>query len=557
MTENTKMILSGDEAIALAAVHAGVSAAYAYPGTPSTEIVEALIKNMEAHGKPHAAWCANEKTAYESALGVSMAGKRVLVAMKHVGLNVAADPFMNSAIVDINGGLVLVVADDPSMHSSQDEQDSRYFADFAKIIYLEPTHPQEAYDMTFEALDLSERHNIPVMIRLVTRLAHGRAVVNTGKKRVENKLNKFNDSKTWTLLPSNARNQWHKLLAQQTEFLAYTESSKYNVLDLQNKKGGLGVITTGIAKNYFYENKNDLKEPLTHFHISAYPIPKQKVLKFAENLDEILIIEEGYPFVERFLRGLLPVRNSRASGKPVQILGKETGHLPLEGELNADLVRHALGIAPNKEINVIDIETIDPLPSRPPQLCKGCPHIDTYDALKAALGGFKTPLVTSDIGCYTLGALPPYNAIESCVCMGASIGMAKGAAEAGMFPTVAVIGDSTFLHSGITGLLDAVSANTNMTLLILDNDTTGMTGGQSTPIARAADYDPKSSRLEKLVLGLGVDSEHLRVIYALKKNHEENAAIIKKEIEHKGVSVVIAVRECLETVKRKNKAKPR
>src|SRR5512136_2960208 len=315
----SEMVLLGDEAVAMGAVHAGLTAAYAYPGTPSTEIVEYLIRHKARHGRPLATWATNEKTAYEEALGVSMAGRRTLVAMKHVGLNVAADPFMNSAIVSIHGGLVVVVADDPGMHSSQNEQDSRYFADFARVICLEPANQQEAYAMTREAFDLSERFHIPVLVRLVTRLAHSRAVVQMGDARPESPVSKSGLPHAWILLPSNARKQWHSLLERQTDFLGYSESCPHNVLTLNPERRELGVITTGIARNYFIENLEDLGYKPSHLHIGAYPVPAGKVRSLLEHVASVLILEEGYPFVERMLRGIVP--------PAVAIMGKESGEV--------------------------------------------------------------------------------------------------------------------------------------------------------------------------------------------------------------------------------------
>ncbi len=525
-----EMVLLGDEAVAMGALHAGISAAYAYPGTPSTEITEFLIQNSKKNNGPSAHWCANEKTAYEAALGVSFAGRRSLVSMKHVGLNVAADPFMNSAIVSIHGGLVLVVADDPGMHSSQNEQDSRYFADFARIVCLEPTNQQEAYEMAREAFDISERFHIPVMIRLVTRLAHSRSVVQLSEPRTENKLEKAPEPNSWILLPSNARNQWHGLLDTYKEMQQYSEESSFNPLTLNSTFTDYAVITTGLAKNYYLENVPDLNEQPSHLHISAYPFPAEKIRSLASSAKKILILEEGYPFVERFLRGILP--------NGMEIIGKESGEVPAEGELNPDNIRPALGLESRTGSPHPDM----PLSNRPPQLCPGCPHADSFNALKMALSGYGKSMVTSDIGCYTLAALPPYSAIETTVNMGASIGMAKGASDAGYFPAVAVIGDSTFLHSGVSPLIDAVAHNTNMTLVILDNETTGMTGGQPTILP--------SSRLEKVVLGIGVEPEHVKLIEAHRKFDEENSKVIKQEIEYNGLSVIIAVRECVETAKR-------
>ncbi len=529
----SEMVLLGDEAVAMGAIHAGLTAAYAYPGTPSTEITEFLIRYSEKNHKPVAQWCANEKTAYEAALGVSFSGKRALVAMKHVGLNVAADPFMNSAIVNIHGGLVVVVADDPGMHSSQNEQDSRYFADFARILCLEPTNQQEAYEMTKEAFEISERFHIPVMIRLVTRLAHSRAVVKLKDQRNENILQKVPNPNSWILLPSNAKKQWHQLLEIQKDLQQHAEESKYNILQLNPQFKEFGVITTGLGLNYYLENLPELDPKPSHLHISEYPIPAEKIRQLSAQVKKIVILEEGYPFVERFMRGIL--------SPPIEIFGKIDGAVPAEGELTPDNIRPALGLAQRDRKGTVHFN----LPNRPPQLCPGCPHADTFTSLKKAMAIFQETMVTSDIGCYTLGALPPYNAIESTVNMGASVGMAKGAADAGFYPVVAVIGDSTFLHSGVTPLMDAVAHNTNMTLIILDNETVGMTGGQPTVLP--------SSRLEKVVLGIGVDPQHLRVIPTHRKFIDQNSQIILDEVKYEGLSVIIAVRECVETAKRHKK----
>ena len=529
----TDMVLLGDEAVALGAVHAGLTAAYAYPGTPSTEILEYLLRHERKHGGPHAAWCTNEKTAYESALGVSFAGRRTMTSMKHVGLNVAADPFMNSAIVSINGGLVVVVADDPGMHSSQNEQDTRYYGDFARIICLEPANQQEAYDMTREAFDLSERFKIPVLVRLVTRLAHSRAVVRPKEPRAENAVARAPVASSWVLLPGNARRQWHDLLERQPQFAEWSESAPFNHLRLNDERRDLGVITTGIARNYYVENLGELGYQPSHLHVGAYPVPAELARRLLGHVGRVLVLEEGYPFVERMLRGVVPPN--------VEILGKESGALPPDGELTPDIVRRALGL---RERHGQEIPGLL-LPNRPPQLCAGCPHADSFDAIKQAIAGFASPVVTADIGCYTLGALPPYSAVESCVCMGASVGMARGASDAGLKPAIGLIGDSTFLHSGVTPLMDAVAADTDMTLIILDNETTAMTGGQPTILP--------PSRIEKVVLGLGVDPAHCHVMTAHHRYADENRELIRKEVEHPGLSVVIAVRECIETLKTKKK----
>lgn len=525
-----EMVLLGDEALALGAIDAGISSAYGYPGTPSSEIMEYILKYSKTSDDLFASWSSNEKTAYEEALGASFVGRRVLVTMKHVGLNVAADPFMNSALLDIKGGLVLVVADDPGMHSSQGEQDSRYFSAFARIMCFEPRNQQECYEMTREAFDISEKFHIPVMIRIVTRLAHSRAVVVPSPAREPNKMEKANNPGGWMLLPALARRNWAALLAQQAEFEKYTTESEYNPLSVNPDFRDFGVITSGLGKNYYDEAKKELSVLPSHLHISAYPVPVEKIRKLALSVDKIIVIEEGCTFIEDYLRGYLP--------QPVEIAGKQNGEVPLTGELNPDNIRKALGLEPRFGLST-DIE----LPGRPPQLCKGCPHADTYAALNEARESFDNSIVTSDIGCYSLGALPPYKAIETIICMGASIGTAKGAAEAGFEPVVAVIGDSTFLHSGISPLIDAVSCKTAMTVVILDNGTVAMTGGQDTIMP--------SSRLRTLIEGIGVDQDHIRTIIPLKKHHDENVEVLKTEMNYRGISVIIALRECLETMKHK------
>lgn len=525
----TQPLLLTNEAVAWAAIHAGLTAAYAYPGTPSTEILETLLQCKQAGEPIQASWSANEKTAYEEALGVSFVGRRALVAMKHVGLNVAADPFMSSALTTIHGGLVLVVADDPGMHSSQNEQDSRYYAEFANVLCLEPSTAQEAYHMTREAFDLSERFHMPIVVRLVTRVAHARSLVTFSPRRDPNPLDKVKEANNWILMPMNAKRQWKNLLAQQSALLDYSESCSHNRLSLAGSS--LGVVTTGIADTYYREILEELDTHPSHLHIGSYPLPVSKLRKLAEHVDTLLFLEDGYPLVERKFRGIIP--------PDIRIKGKLSGHLPLDGELTPESVRTAFGLPVHPGLQVSDPSLVTP---RPPQLCSGCPHADTFDFIKQAITSYPQHFVASDVGCYTLGALPPYEAIETCVCMGSSIGMARGAAEAGFYPVVATIGDSTFLHSGMPSLLDAISANTNMTLVIMDNEVVAMTGGQPSLLP--------SSRMKEIVLGLGVSPEHVHVVNAHRSKRIENLEIAKQEIAYPGLSVIIAVRECVETAKR-------
>jgi len=517
-------VLMGDEAIALAALHAGITGAFSYPGTPATEIQETVAERWrrDARGEVAAAWSANEKVAYEEALGMSYAGKRSIVAMKHVGLNVAADPFMNSALTGAHGGLVVVVADDPGMHSSQNEQDSRYFAEFAQLPFFEPSSQQEAYDITFGAFEESERLGLPVLIRVVTRLAHSRANVKVREEAIEQPdLGRYKDQRDWTLIPANARRRNKRLTELGGTLLQLAEESPYNKLELSGKRG---IICCGIARNYVAECLGD-DHDWSVLKIVQYPIPAGKVRKLVDHCDEILVVEDGYPFIESRLNGVVGL-----GGKKVK--GRLTGDLPRTGELNPDWVRAGLGMdalaAP---------EPAGELAGRPPQLCKGCPHIDFYNALNSVMEPHRGKIVFADIGCYTLGVLPPYEAIESCVDMGASIGMARGAAVAGVHPSCCVIGDSTFAHSGITPLIGAALDDTNMTVFIVDNSTVAMTGAQETMIS--------GDDVVSVVRGVGVKPEHVRTINPLARHHEENVKVIREEVEHKGLSVIISRRPCI------------
>ncbi len=519
-----RMMLLGDEAIAQGALDAGLSGVYAYPGTPSTEITEYIQRSPDAKSrKVHSQWSANEKTAMEAALGMSYAGKRAMACMKHVGLNVAADGFVNAGITGANGGLVVVAADDPSMHSSQNEQDSRYYGKFALVPILEPGNQQEAYDAMHLGFDLSEKFSTPVLLRLTTRLAHSRAGVELREQRPENSLRLPEDKRQFVLLPAIARRNYASLLKKQSAFEEAALDSPLNRF-IEGSDTKLGVVACGIAYNYLMENFPG-GCPYPVLKIGQYPVPRPLVKRMFDACESILVLEDGAPFVEEMLRGLLD-----DSGK---IKGRMDGVVPRAGELDPNIVARSLGmqIHPGEAIK-------DVVVPRPPELCKGCPHIDSFEALNVALADYEEGRVFSDIGCYTLGALPPFNAINSCVDMGASITMAKGAADAGLVPAVAVIGDSTFTHSGITGLLDAVIENAPITVLIVDNETTAMTGGQSSH-ARG--------RLEDICRGVGVPPEHVVVLDPLRKNHDHNVAAFRKELEHPGISVVIQRRECIQT----------
>lgn len=534
-----KLLFLGDEAIAQAAIDAGLSGVYSYPGTPSTEITEYIQSSISAKERNiFSKWCSNEKTALETALGMSYAGKRTLSCMKHVGLNVAADIFMNSAISGINGGMIIVTADDPSMHSSQNEQDNRIYGNFAMLPMFEPSNQQEAYDMVYEGYELSEKLGYPILLRITTRMAHSRSGVIAREQQKQNPISIPEDGDfRFVLLPVNARKRFKILLEKQKDFLEASEKSKYNQLFTaskfasKNSKANLGIVACGIAFNYLLENYPDgFENPV--LKISQYPLPKKQLMELVEECEEILVLEDGFPIVEEQLKGYL--------GIGIKIRGRLDETLDRDGELTPDKVRKALGLEVASHYEAPQI-----IENRPPALCAGCGHRDVYQALNEVVREYKNAKIFSDIGCYTLGALPPFRAINSCIDMGASITMAKGASEAGIFPSIAVIGDSTFTHSGMTGLLDCVNSNSNVLIIISDNETTGMTGGQDSAA---------TGRIHAICKGIGVDPNHLREIVPLKKNYDEMKNMIREEIEYKGVSVIVPCRECIQTLARKKRS---
>ena len=553
-----KHLLLGDEAIAQGAIDAGLSGVYAYPGTPSTEITEYIqqsekrkalsastedgtnsVYSLEHKGKIFCQWATNEKTAMEGALGMSYMGKRALVCMKHVGMNVCADAFMNAAITGVNGGLVVVAADDPSMHSSQNEQDSRFYAKFAMIPCLEPSNQQEAYDMMHYAFDLSESLRTPILLRVTTRMAHSRAVVETiDTPREQNTLAAPENTNHFILLPAFARKNYAELVEAQAYFVQTSDESQYNTYT-KGSNPKKAIVTTGIAYNYLMEVIGERCEANGEsiLKITQYPLPEALIEQMvADGAEEILVMEEGQPVVEELLRGLVP--------STVAVKGRLTGDLPRMGELTPDSVRDAL--LPNSLITISPKSVPELVVGRPPALCQGCGHRDMYAALNEVAAEHEGAKIFGDIGCYTLGALSPFHAIHACVEMGASITMAKGAADAGQFPSFAVIGDSTFTHSGMTGLLDCVNSKANVVVLISDNLTTGMTGGQDSA---------GTGKLEAICLGLGVEPDHVRVVVPLPKHMEEIKQVLREEVAYNGTSVVIARRECIQTLKRHLKAK--
>jgi len=460
--------LSGNEAIARGAVRAGLGFACGYPGTPSTEIVEELARLED----PLVEWCINEKVALETGIGASLAGARTLVTMKHVGLNVAADPFMTLALTGVNAGLVVVSADDPGMHSSQNEQDNRHFAAFARVPMLEPSDSQEAYDLVAWAFDLSEEFDTPVLLRSTTRVSHGRGRVVPRAPVAVDEPAYVKDIAKHVMVPEYARERNRLALARLERLRQRSEQSPLNVLEAGTTD--IGIIASGAAYTYAREAFPKawfLKLGMSH------PLPYRKVAKLYESVSRVFVVEELDPFLEDQVRAL---------GLPV--VGKEV--IPRNGELNQEIVFDALEpllkrrpprrkrpVFPPAPVIAPAPKPADDLPVRPPVLCPGCPHRAVFAMLRR-----EQVAVMGDIGCYTLGALPPLLSLESCLCMGASVGMMAGInRRLGRTAAVAVIGDSTFFHSGVTPLIDARYNETPGLVIVLDNRTTAMTGHQGHP----------------------------------------------------------------------------
>ncbi|MEW6660918.1 MAG: indolepyruvate ferredoxin oxidoreductase subunit alpha [Bacillota bacterium] len=518
-----KVIMTGNEALARGAWEAGVTVAAAYPGTPSTEILE----NMSRYPEVYSEWSPNEKVALEVGGGAAIAGARTLVAMKHVGVNVAADPLFTLTYTGINGGLVLVSADDPGMHSSQNEQDNRNYAKFAKIPVLEPSDSQEAKDFVKLAFALSEEYDTPVMLRLTTRVAHGQSLVELGE-RVEAPLKDYvkNPGK-YVMLPANARGR-HLLVEERLVKLAsLAETFPQNLVELR-EDSRLGVITAGTCYQYVREafpQISVLKLGMT------YPLPEKLIRQFASEVEQLVIVEELDPFFQEHLK---------AWGIPC--LGKEL--FPLTGEFGPELVAAKLGslMGGNQEVAAATAPAAAPVPTRPPVMCPGCPHRGVFYVLK------KLDLVVSgDIGCYTLGALPPLGAMDTCICMGASIsgalGMEKARGREFAKRMVAVIGDSTFMHSGVTGLMDVVYSQGITTILIVDNHITAMTGHQQHPGTGMTIKNQPTARVDipALVRALGVN--RVQEVDAYDMAAVEKA--LQEELAAEEPSVVIARRPCV------------
>ncbi|MFH2108132.1 MAG: indolepyruvate ferredoxin oxidoreductase subunit alpha [Chrysiogenia bacterium] len=523
-----KELLSGNEAIARGAYEAGITFASAYPGTPSTEILENIIRYKDVI---HAQWGANEKTAMEEALGASFTGARALVAMKHVGLNVAADPLFSASYIGATGALVIISADDPGMHSSQNEQDNRHYAVAAKIPVLEPADSQEARDMVLEAVKISETFDTPVLIRMTTRTCHSRSAVELGERQNPPEPEYKSDFLKRNLLPGNARKR-HVAVEERLKKLAlFSDTFSHNIISKGKER--IGVLASGVSYQYGREVFPDawfLKLAL------PYPFPVNLFRRFADLVDKIYVLEENDPIIETFARLALKVPAEGATPQK-EIIGKDV--FPLLGEMSQDTIRASLGLKDMTPRH--DGATV---PGRPPSLCAGCPHT----AFFYNLGVLKVQS-RGDIGCYTLGALRPLSAMDTCVDMGASItvllGIEKALEKAGKtIKQVAVIGDSTFFHSGITGLVDIIYNHGKSTVVILDNSITAMTGHQENPGSGKTLMGQEARRIDiaKLVRdGLGLEHTYEVDGYDIKAIRE----LLKRELLREEPSVIIIRRPCV------------
>ena len=510
-----RVFLSGNEAVARGCYEHGVKVATAYPGTPSTEILENVVKYKD---HIYCEWSSNEKVAFEVAMGASFGGVRTIVAMKHVGLNVAADPLMTSTLVGGDGGFVIITADDPGMHSSQNEQDNRYYAKFAKIPLIEPSDSQEVKDYLGTAFEISEQFGTPVLFRLSTRLSHAKTPVTPGERTEVPRKEYAKDTSRRVVIPAHARRLHVKVEERLCRLKEYAEKSPLNRVEDGDPK--VGVISSGIA----YQYARDAFPTATFLKLGmSFPFPTELVRKFAARFDRVFVVEENEPFIEDEMR-IAGITN---------VVGKEK--VPLCGELNQEIVRKSLtGKAAKAEPSSV--------PARPPVLCPGCPHRSTFFTLNRMRIGS-----TSDIGCYTLGVMPPLEGLDTCVCMGASIGNALGLEKAigkeFAKKMVAVIGDSTFIHSGMTGLADVAYNRGATTVIVLDNSTTAMTGHQDHPGTGTTLMGEPTSKLDLVKLAESMGIKDARRVDAY--DVAAVRAAIKEAVENPEASFLVMQGKCV------------
>ena len=517
----SRILLSGNEAVAQGAWEAGAEVGVAYPGTPSTETMQRFSELPDVYAE----WAPNEKVALEVAAGVSFAGKRVLVTNKHVGLNVAADPLFTLTYTGVRGGLVILVADDPGMHSSQNEQDSHNYAAFARVPMLDPCDSQEALEFTRTAFDLSEQFDTPVLVRSTVRISHAKSPVDTGDRVTREAPGSYTTNPAkWVMMPAMARGRRHVVDERTRQLVQFAETTPLNRAEIRDTS--YGVVCAGVVYQYVREG---LPEASTLKLGLTFPLAENQVKEFAAAVDTLYVIEEADDYLARTIRSM---------GVEVTPLD-----LPVFGELSPGLIRRALGLEPPAVR-----EADETLPPRPPLMCPGCPHRPVFDAFRKMRA-----VVTGDIGCYTLGALRPLAAMDTCVCMGASVGMAHGAELAGGFPdrpVIAVIGDSTFAHSGVLGLINTVYNRGKGTVVILDNRITAMTGHQGNPVNGITLQGREGRELDLLALcnAIGVDRVRLEDPHDLSA---VRSALEEETAQTEELSVIIFRAPCALLVKDK------
>ncbi len=511
-----KKIMLGNEAVARGAYEAGLKVVSSYPGTPSTEITEFLSKYDDVYSE----WAPNEKVAMETAIGASVAGVRSMTCMKHVGVNVAADPLFTVGYTGVNGGLVICAADDPGMHSSQNEQDSRYYAKASKVAMLEPSDSSECKELTKKAFEISEEYDTPVFIRLSTRVSHSQSIVDLCDRVEMNTKPYERNIPKYVMMPANARGR-HVVVEERMKKLEAL-SDKMTQKEINDSE--IGVIASGISYQYA---KEALGNRVCYLKLDMVnPLPVDAIKAFSKEVEKIYVIEELDPFIETHCKSI-----------GVDVIGKDV--FSLIGEYTPEMIKKAIFNEDSSEFIILD----ESAPVRPPVMCPGCPHRGMFYVLKK-LG----LTVCGDIGCYTLGAQAPLQSIDTVVCMGASVGMAHGMEKALgeeiSKKTVAVIGDSTFIHSGITGLIDMVYNHGHGTVIILDNSITGMTGHQQNPTTGYTIKNEPASKVNliKLAEAVGVESEHIKVVDPFDLNNFEK--IVKEEINSNQPSVIISQRPC-------------
>ncbi|RJS74917.1 indolepyruvate ferredoxin oxidoreductase subunit alpha [Methanophagales archaeon] len=526
--------LLGNAAIARGILEAGAGVVTGYPGTPASEIVETLAPLAKKYNV-HVEWSVNEKVALEVAIGASWAGTRTAAVMKHVGLNVAADPFMTLAYTGVRGGLVVITSDDPFCHSSQNEQDSRRYAQFACIPCMDPADPQEAKDMTLYAFELSEELELPVLLRPTTRVSHARADVEVGEIEENRAKPEFlKNPVRWVALPAHARPRHSVLLEKQAAIKTALEKSPWNQLVL---RGELGVIASGISGLYAEEAIKQLDADISILHIGTFPPPDGLCSEFIRHVDKVIVIEELEPVLEEYVE-----RVARVHNLDLNILGKRTGHIPREGELDSCIARNAIASMAN--LPLVESPSLGEaaaiLPPRPPALCPGCGHRAAYYAIRKAFG--KDAIFPSDIGCYTLAV--DMGTIDTCLCMGASITLASGIRFSGEERDICCsIGDSTFLHTGLPGLLNAAYNRARITIAILDNSTTAMTGHQPHPGTGVTACGDKTKAVSIVSLAKALGADFVETV----DPYDVNATIetFRRAKDYQGLSVVIAKQVCV------------